>query len=136
MATDERDAEPTFTVDISIENNTLVVGENGGNVVGAPENIVVWRTGPDEPMFTLEFFQLIAEPTTAARKDKSCGHTDVAAQPHWPFSYPPNPPPGGVTEPARKFVGVLKGPGEPATSFKYYVTVDNLRLDPIIIVDR
>jgi hypothetical protein len=136
MASYERDAEPTFAVDISIENNTLVVGENGGNVVGAPENSVAWQTGDDQPMFTLEFFQLISEPTGAARKDKSCDHTDVAAQPRWPFSYPPEPPKNGVIGPTRKFVGVLKGPAEPATSFKYYVTVNNLRLDPIIIVDR
>jgi hypothetical protein len=136
MASHERDAESTFTVNISIQNNTLIVGENGGNVVGAPENIVTWQTGADQPEFTLEFFQLIPEPTAAARKDKACGHTDVAAQPRWPFSYPPNPPPSGVTAPTRKFVGVLKGPGEPATSFKYYVTVNNLTLDPIIIVDR
>ena len=38
--------------------------------------------------------------------------------------------------PTRKFVGVLKGPGEPATSFKYYVTREQPALDPIIIVDR
>jgi hypothetical protein len=87
-------------------------------------------------MFTLEFFQLISEPAAAARTDQSRGHTDVAAQPRWPFSYPPAPPKSGVIGPTREFVGVLKGPGEPATSFKYYVTVDNLRLDPIIIVDR
>jgi hypothetical protein len=136
MATDERDVEPTFTVGISIENNTLIVGENGGNVVGAPENIVAWRTGPDAPMFTLEFFQLISEPTVAVRQKTAGRHTDVAAQPRWPFSFPPDPPKNGVVGPTREFVGVLQGPGEPATSFKYYVTVNNLRLDPIIIVDR
>jgi hypothetical protein len=136
MASHERNTESTFTVNISIQNNTLIVGENGGNVVGAPENSVTWQTGADQPMFTLEFFQLISEPTAAARKDESCDHTDVAALPRWPFSSPPNPPTSGVTEPTRKFVGVLKGPGEPAASFKYYVTVGNLTLDPIIIVDR
>jgi hypothetical protein len=62
--------------------------------------------------------------------------TPTSALTRWPFSYPPNPPTSGVTAPTRKFVGVLKGPGVPATSFKYYVTVGNLTLDPIIIVDR
>jgi hypothetical protein len=136
MATHERDAKRTFEVDISVKNNTVVVGVNGGNIVGKPETRVLWRTGIDEPPFTLEFFQVVSEPTVAASKDDACGNTDVAALPRWPFSDPPQAPPNGVIGPTRSFVGTLKGPGEPATSYKYYVSVQNLRLDPIIIVDR
>jgi hypothetical protein len=31
---------------------------------------------------------------------------------------------------------VLAGKSVPATPFKYYVTVGNLRLDPIVIIDK
>jgi hypothetical protein len=136
MATHERDVKATYEVDITVENNTIVVGVNGGNIVGKPENRVLWRTGADQPPFTLEFFQVASEPTAAARKDDACGRTDVAALPRWPFSDPPEPPANGVIGPTRSFAGTLKGPGEPATSYKYYVSIKNLRLDPIIIVDR
>jgi hypothetical protein len=136
MATHEPDVKATYEVDITIEHNTIVVGVNGGNIVGKPENRVLWRTGADQPPFTLEFFRVAAEPTAAASKDDACDHTDVAALPRWPFSDPPEPPANGVIGPTRSFAGTLKGPGEPATSYKYYVSVKNLRLDPIIIVDR
>ena len=135
MTDKERDAATTYAVDISIQHNTLVVGANGGNIVGAPQDRVQWRTGTGEPPFTLEFFRIAPEPTVAASKDDGC-EVDVAALPHWPFSDPPQPPPNGVIGPIREFVGTLTGPGKPATSYKYYVTVQNLRLDPIIIVDR
>jgi hypothetical protein len=135
MTDKERDAASTYAVDISIQQNTLVVGANGGNIVGAPDDRVVWRTGSGQPPFTLEFFSVAAEPTVAASK-AGCDEIDVAALPHWPFSDPPQPPANGVIGPTREFVGTLVGPGEPATSYKYYVTVQNLRLDPIIIVDR
>jgi hypothetical protein len=135
MTEKERDPESTYAVDISIQHNTLVVGANGGNIVGAPEDQVRWRTGMDQPPFTLEFFRVASEPTVAASKDGG-DEIDVAALPRWPFSDPPQQPPNGVIGPTREFVGTLKGPGNPATSYKYYVTVQNLRLDPIIIVDR
>ena len=35
-----------FEVDISVENNTLVVGINGGNVTGGPDDRLIWRAGP------------------------------------------------------------------------------------------
>jgi hypothetical protein len=136
MTDKERNAEATYAVDISIQHNTLVVGANGGNIVGVPEDRVRWSTGTDQPPFTLEFFRVASEPTVAASKDDGCGEVDVAALPRWPFTDPPQPPPNGVIGPTWEFVGVLKGPGTPATSYKYYVTVQNLRLDPIIIVDR
>ncbi len=112
------------------------MGANGGNIVGAPENLVRWSTGDDQPQFTLEFFGIASEPTVKARKERAGIEIDVADLPRWPFSNPPLPPPNGVIGPTRSFAGILKGPGTPATSYKYYVTVKNLRLDPIIIVDR
>jgi hypothetical protein len=130
----ERDAESVFEIDIAIQNNTLVVGMNGGNILGKPRDRVLWRTASGSPPFTLEFFQVASEPTVQARKDGARGHIDVAALPRWPFSEPPQPP-GGVVGPTRAFAGVLAGNAVPPTSFKYYVTVGNLRLDPIIIVD-
>jgi hypothetical protein len=84
MADKERDAEATYAVDISIQHNTLVVGANGGNIVGATQDRVQWRTGADQPPFTLEFFRVASEPTVAAGKDAGCGEIDVAALPRWP----------------------------------------------------
>jgi hypothetical protein len=122
----------TFEVEISIQNNTLVVGANGGNVVGAPGDRIIWRSAPEGPPFSLEFFQLGSEPTVQASKDDDCIETDVAALPSWPFSRPKEFP----GEPVRLFEAVLGGKSTPATPFKYYVTVGNLRLDPIVIIDK
>jgi hypothetical protein len=135
MDTNKREAASIFEVDISIQNNTLVVGMNGGNVVALPGDRVLWRTAQDAPQFTLEFFQVASEPTVQDRKDDADIHIDVARLPRWPFSEPP-PPPGGVVGPTRAFAGVLSGGGQPPTTFKYYVTVGNLRLDPIVIIDK
>jgi hypothetical protein len=123
----------TFTVEISIKNNTLVVGTNGGNVVGAPGDRIIWRSAPGGPPFSLEFFQLGAEePSVQADKDDACIETDVSTLPSWPFSHPKHFP----REPVREFEAVLEGKSVPATPFKYYVTVGNLRLDPIVIIDK
>jgi hypothetical protein len=134
MSIHERDAESVFEIDITVQNNTLVVGVNGGNIVGTPGNKILWRTGPDTPPFTLEFFQVPSEPSLEARKDNARINIDVAGLPRWPFAEPQ--PPGGVVGPTRVFTGTLTGKSRPATSFKYYVTVGNLRLDPIVIVDE
>lgn len=134
MSKQERDAESVFEIDITVQNNTLVVGLNGGNVVGTPGDRIRWRTGPDTPPFTLEFFQVASEPSLEDRKDNARIYIDVAKLPRWPFEEPQ--PPGGVVGPIREFIGTLTGKSDPATSFKYYVTVGNLRLDPIVIVDE
>jgi len=121
----------TFEVEISINNNTLVVGANGGNVVGAPGDRIIWRSAPGGPPFLLQFFQLGSEPTARA-KDDACIEIDVSKLPSWPFSWPKEFP----DEPVTFFEAVLEGKSTPATPFKYYVTVGNLRLDPIVIIDK
>ena len=124
----------TFEIDITVQNNTLVVGMNGGNIVASPGDRVVWRIAPGGPPFTLEFFQLASEPTLEDRKDDACVNIDVAKLSRWPFAEPKEPPPNGVVGPTHEFVGILSD-DETATSgaFLYYVTVGNLRLDPILI---
>jgi hypothetical protein len=120
----------TIEIDVSVQNNTLTCGVNGGNVLGVPGNRVVWRSGNNNPNFTLEFFRLAAEP---AHGLADCKPLNVSELPHWPFTEPE--PDGGVVGPTREFSGTLKKDGNP-TAYKYYVTVGNLRLDPIVIVDR
>ena len=117
-------------VEISVQNNTLIVGVNGGNITGAPGETILWRAGHGAKAFTLQFFQLAAEPSA---KNPS-GRTDVVALPRWPFVEPP--PPNGLVGPTHFFRGTLSGKAEPATAFKYYVNVGNLQLDPIVIIDR
>ena len=121
----------TFEIDISVRNNTLVCGVNGGNVLGIPGNRVLWRSGSNGGNFTLEFFRLAGEPAHASQAEHK--PVIVSQLAHWPFTEPE--PSGGVVGPTREFSGTLKKDGDP-TAYKYYVTVGNLRLDPIVIVDR
>jgi hypothetical protein len=122
-----------FEIDITAQHNTLVIGMNGGNIVAAPRDRVLWRTAHGGRPFTLEFFQLAAEPSQAARKDDACVKIDVAALSRWPFAEPSEPPPGGIVGPTHEFVGVLSDKIDSSRAFVYYVTVGNLRVDPIII---
>jgi hypothetical protein len=122
-----------FEIDITVQHNTLVIGLNGGNIVAAPGDRVLWRTAPGGTPFTLEFFQLASEPSQNARKDDAGVKIDVAALSRWPFAEPPEPPKNGIVGPTHEFVGVLSDEIAPSSAFMYYVTVGNLRLDPIII---
>jgi|SRR6185437_13111616 len=117
-------------IDVSVHNNTLIVGLNGGNVTGAPGETILWRAANGTKAFTLQFYQLAAEPNTKA----PCERIDVAELPSWPFVEPA--PPHGVVGPTQSFRGTLKGRAQPATAFKYSVAVGNLQVDPIVIVDR
>ena len=149
MASTEREAQKfdetasVYEVDIAVENNTIIVGTNGGNITGAPGDKIIWRATAGTPPFSLQFFQLAAEPavklgaraSARARAAAAKGHTDVAALATWPFVEPPEPP-GGIVPPTRFFCGTLSGNFEPPTAFKYNITVGNLQLDPIVIVDR
>jgi hypothetical protein len=121
----------TIQIDVSVRNNTLICGVNGGNVLGIPGDRVVWRSGNNTQNFILEFFRLAAEPAQEPRSDRE--PMNVSELPRWPFSEPE--PKGGVVGPTSEFSGTLKKAGEPA-AYKYYVTVGNLRLDPVVIVDR
>ena len=121
-----------FEVDISIQNNTLVVGVNGGNVTGAPGDRIIWRAGDNVDAFTLRFFQLGAEPAV----NEARGRILVKDLSPWPFEGDV-PPDGSANSNAEGlFEGVLKGHSIPATGFKYSVIVKNLQLDPVVIVDR
>ena len=131
MNTNRREAG-IFEIDITVRDNTLIIGMNGGNIVASPGDRVVWRTAPGGTPFTLEFFQLASEPSVEARKDDACANIDVAALSRWPFVEPPAPP-NGIVGPVHEFVGILSYDMAPSTAFMYYVTVGNLRLDPIII---
>ena len=148
MASTEREglkfdeASSVYEIDISIENNTIIAGENGGNVTGAPGDKIMWRVEPDTPLFSLAFSQVAAEPavklgaraSARARAIAAKGHIDVAALPNWPFVEAP--PPGGIILLMRIFSGTLNGRFEPPTAFKYSIFIGSLQLDPIVIVDR
>jgi hypothetical protein len=131
MDNNRREAE-IFEIDITIQHNTLVAGLNGGNIVAGPGDRLLWRTAPGGLPFTLEFFQLASEPSLEERQDDACLNIDVAGLQRWPFAEPPEPP-GGVVGPTHAFAGVLSNKVARSSAFKYYVTVGNLRLDPIII---
>ena len=124
----------TFEIDITVENNTLIVGMNGGNIVARAGDRVVWRTDPQGTPFTLEFFQLASEPNLEDSKDDACINIDVAKLPRWPFAKP-GPPPNGIVGPTHEFVGIVSEDTALSGAFLYYVTVGNLRLDPIFIWD-
>jgi hypothetical protein len=117
-------------IDVDVRNNTLVCGVNGGNVLAIPGSLLIWRSGYGDPEFTLEFFRLAAEPD---KEHADHEPVNVSRLPHWPFTE--TAPKTGVVGPTREFSGTLKKDGEPV-AYKYYVTVANLRLDPIVIVDR
>jgi len=119
-----------FEVDISIQNNTLIVGVNGGNVTAAPGDRVIWRAGHGVQTFTLQFFQLGAEPAANEERKR------VLVQDLDPWPFEGNPPPGGIVGPTEQFQGILDANSDPATAFKYSVSVGNLQVDPVVIVDR
>jgi hypothetical protein len=58
----------------------------------------------------------------------------VASLPRWPFEG--KEPPNDVVGPTERFEGTLLPNGKPAIAFKYTVSVGNLSLDPIVIIDR
>ncbi len=120
-----------FEVDISIQNNTLIVGAAGGNVTGAPGDRILWRAGRGVEAFTLQFFQLGAEPAVNDRRDL----IPVQKLSRWPFTSTP-PADGIVRSDDGCFEGILGQHSNPATGFKYSVAVGNLQLDPVVIVDR
>ena len=111
-------------IKIDVERNALICGANGGNAYLAPGDKVKWVSARSDLRFTLEFFQLGLE---------NSKEVEVAALHGWPFQDPPEPR-GGVVGPTDEFKGTLLN--ENGLVFKYYVTVGNLRLDPILIVVR
>ena len=129
MSTNEHNTA-NVEIDVSVYNNTLIVGVNGGNITGAPGETILWRAAAGAKAFTLQFFQLAAEPNAKGRRE----HIDVTELPSWPFTEPP--PANGIVGPTRAFRGTLSAKAQPATAFKYSVAVGNLQIDPILILDR
>jgi hypothetical protein len=132
-------------IDVSIQSNTLIVGINGGNVTAEPGDTICWRAGANVETFTLQFYRLAAEPAAdpagappagaaPAAALKARGHIVVASLPRWPFTG--KEPANDIVGPTEKFEGTLLPEGKPAVGFKYTVSVGNLSLDPIVIIDR
>lgn len=111
---------------IRVDSGSVLCGTVGGNADLKGGQRVEWVS--DHP-FTLEFFR------TPYEADEQCDPRDEQCDPvkldGWPFSDPERA--RDVSWPVKSFAGVLK-PG--FALFKYSITVGNLRLDPIIIVDR
>ena len=110
---------------IDVQSNTLICGANGGNAYLSPGDRIRWKSADRRLPFTLEFFRLGLE------ADGEC--IEVSSLDRWPFADPPEPK-RGIVGPTTEFKATLKKKG--GAAFKYTVTVGNLRLDPIIIVDR
>lgn len=115
----------TTRIEVNVEQNTLQCGVNGGNAYLYPGDKIKWTSAKKNLRFTLEFFRLGLE--------EEGEPVDVSALDSWPFEDPPEPK-GGVVGPTDEFKAVLSN--EKGAVFKYYVTVGNLRLDPILIVVR
>jgi hypothetical protein len=115
----------SIEIKIDVERNTLICGISGGNAYLPPGTTVEWQSAGRSGPFTLQFFRLGLE--------NDSNTTDVSGLDSWPFSEPAEPK-GGVTTPSHKFQGRLNA--DKAVAYKYCVTVGNMRLDPIIIVDK
>ena len=133
----------TIEIEISITSNTLIVGVNGGNVTAEPGDHICWRAGQGVKAFTLQFYRLAAEPVAGTPGHPPAGapaaaarvnHVPVVSLPRWPFTG--KEPPNDVVGPTERFEGTLLPEGTPAVAFKYTVSVGNLSLDPIVIIDR
>jgi hypothetical protein len=108
---------------IRVQNGTLLCGGVGGHIRGIPGVKVQWESDQE---FTLEFFRLAEETADGVPVSQD--------SPRWPFSEPRLE---DVKWPLRKFEGVLREDPSSSTSvYKYYITAGNLRLDPIVIIDR
>jgi hypothetical protein len=122
IVTETSDTNPV-ALEISLQNGSLLCGQAGGHIRGLPGVRVQWASNQD---FTLEFFRLAEEPVSGVPVSQD--------SPRWPFSEPRLE---DVKWPLQKFEGVLReDPSHCPSVYKYYITVGNLRLDPIVIIDR
>jgi len=120
--TQTSDTKPVVLL-ISVENGTVLCGEVGGHIRGKPGVRVQWASDQE---FTLEFFRLAEETADGVPVSQD--------SPKWPFSEPRLE---DVKWPLQKFEGVLReDPSHSPSVYKYYITLGNLRLDPIVIIDR
>ena len=107
------------TLKIRVDSGSVLCGTVGGNADLKGAQKVEWVS---ELPFTLEFFR------TPYEDDRECDPVELNG---WPFADPQRAQ--DVRWPVKSFAGVLK---EGFALYKYSITVGNLRLDPIIIVDR
>ena len=117
-------------VNIAVVNGNLIqCGTKGGNlrvkskIPGPPprESLTItwrWIGDPANTPFRLQFFAVPLE-------------EDNAPAPYWPFSEPA--PPGGLTDLRVEHIYTVL---DINVICKYSVLVDNLHLDPIIIVEK
>ena len=120
----------TIQIEIDIQENTLICGRNGGSTRGYAGSRITWRSRRADLPFTLEFFRLGLE---------TDGRIDVSKLARWPFTE--EPPRGGVVGPTMEFSATLRrhegeDGREELAAYEYFLAVRNLRLDPIIIVDK
>ena len=120
----------TIQIEIDIQENTLICGRNGGSTYGYAGTRITWRSRRTDLPFTLEFFRLGLE---------TDGQIDVSKLARWPFT--DEPPRGDIVGPRTEFSATLRrheGPDglEELAAYEYFLAVRNLRLDPIIIVDK
>jgi hypothetical protein len=111
----------TTEIDIDVKNNTVIVGQNGGNVRGKSSDRFVWNSASSQ--FKLRFHPLGVE-----------GAPAILELPDWPFDE--EQPASGIVGPTKKFVGTLSDRNAPGGAYKYSISVGNLIVDPIIIVDK
>jgi hypothetical protein len=117
-------SDDAVTIGIQVVNNTIVCGRVGGHALLKAGGEIIWESLDDRP-FSLDFFRIPVE------NDPDLGPAvDLDS---WPFAEPREPDPK-LTQNVTAFRGILKN--EKLVAYKYYVTIGNLRLDPVIIVDE
>ncbi len=109
----------TIDIDISVERNTIICGRNGGHVRACEGTRIVWRSGNE---FTVQFSPFAVE---------NPGTPDLTNLPAWPFEENP----ADLRKPQIMHQATLL-PDVPLVGYKYTLTLGNLTLDPIIIVDK
>ena len=112
-----------LALQIRVQDGSLLCGRSGGHIRGMPGDRIQWAS---DQAFTLEFFRLAEETAESAGAAPREGSSL-----RWPFSEPAEP--RDVQWPVQRFEGMLR---EGYGVYKYYVTIGNLRLDPIVIIDR
>lgn len=123
------------TINIRVDDGAVVCTPSGGNVRLRPGKEITWVS---REAFTLQTFRVPVAERMGPR----------LPTPGWPFNEKPTHPPNVVrvekpgSDGRYTFTGTLQPPGEddPDASepgvYKCSITVGELGLDPIIIVDR
>ena len=115
-------------VPVRVENGLIKCGANGGNLRVAQKTSggdplkITWRWvgDPQGQLFQLQFFAIPME------------EDSPPTNPCWPFVG--SPPPNCLTQPATHHEYIVRQ--DTLIACKYSVLVDDLHLDPIIIVEK